>query len=248
METEWVRQGNTCGVRPVSHLRVKRKCACIVLVVRRLRKSTLPIEGQYREVETRARSVWLREIFPIGGPTRSQVHGCWISIPVVPISCMPIGASVANSASYGTVRASFDQCCGITVTLEVFVRFFPVLRGDFTPTTSSRDLRRPASPVSTNRMCLTVPVFFFLSRFQIKHPHETTYCNRAVHVHARASNKSVTLSRCSVPSGAFRSRRMDLLLRGGATLFSNDADAVCTIAPQLYFHKICLYFTAETGR
>lgn len=41
--------------------------------------------------------------------------------PAVLISCMFIGASVANSASYGTVRAPFDQCCGFTVTLKIFV-------------------------------------------------------------------------------------------------------------------------------
>lgn len=50
--------------------------------------------------------------------------------PAVPISCMFIGASVANSASYGTVRAPFDQCCGLTVTLKIFVQFFPLPQGD----------------------------------------------------------------------------------------------------------------------
>lgn len=49
------------------------------------------------------------------------------------------------------------------------------------------------------------------------------YCNR-VHVYARAFNKSVTLSRCSVPSGAFRSDRIDVLSGGEVTMFMINAE------------------------
>ncbi|KAK9293812.1 hypothetical protein QLX08_011338 [Tetragonisca angustula] len=44
---------------------------------------------------------------------------------------MFIGASVANSASYGTVRAPFDQCCGLTSYAQDilcnFTRFIDVI-------------------------------------------------------------------------------------------------------------------------
>ena len=107
-------------VRPIAHLRGERERACIVpsLVYTEVdftdRRSGHPcLAASLRRRACFRVTYWWPDTF-IG------VRVLAID-PAVPISCMFIGALVANSASYGTVRVPFDQCCGLSVTLKIFV-------------------------------------------------------------------------------------------------------------------------------